>query len=156
MGCQLALAICSILANSNTANRVAQFGKHRPKSCIVVGNSVSLGYSGALTALLNVSCTVGHAPFSGDGGACEPHRFKYTSRPTVARRPTCRSRTEQHGRWPLRPCKTTAGAYPRGAESASVATVFTVVYSSVQLAEGAAMWELSMSVPAYCVYATSN
>ena len=39
--------------------------------CLVVGDSVSLGYTGPLTALLEKRCTVVHAPFSGDGGACD-------------------------------------------------------------------------------------
>jgi hypothetical protein len=39
--------------------------------CLVVGDSVSLGYTGDLTALLKGTCSVVHAPFSGDGGACD-------------------------------------------------------------------------------------
>ena len=41
--------------------------------CLVVGDSVSLGYTAALTANLSTACTVLHAPFSGDGGACDTY-----------------------------------------------------------------------------------
>ena len=40
--------------------------------CLVVGDSVSIGYTSPfLEAALNGTCTVLHAPFSGDGGACD-------------------------------------------------------------------------------------
>lgn len=32
---------------------------------------VSIGYTSVLAGLLNGTCTVAHAPFSGDGGACD-------------------------------------------------------------------------------------
>eukprot|EP00041_Stephanoeca_diplocostata_P012514 m.209550 g.209550 ORF g.209550 m.209550 type:complete len:359 (-) comp18988_c0_seq1:1088-2164(-) len=39
--------------------------------CLVIGDSVSIGYSGPLAEILNSTCAVLHAPFSGDGGACD-------------------------------------------------------------------------------------
>jgi len=39
--------------------------------CLVVGDSVSLGYTTPLSAVLNGTCDVVHAPYSDDGGACD-------------------------------------------------------------------------------------
>ena len=40
-------------------------------TCLIIGDSVSLGMMSALSATLNQTCRVLHAPFSGDGGACD-------------------------------------------------------------------------------------
>ena len=39
--------------------------------CLVVGDSVSIGMTGGVAAALAGRCAVVHAPFSGDGGACD-------------------------------------------------------------------------------------
>ena len=41
------------------------------KVMLVIGDSVSLGYTPLVGALLNRTGIVLHAPFSGDGGACD-------------------------------------------------------------------------------------
>ena len=41
------------------------------KNCLVIGDSVSLGYTPFLTAALAADCVVQHAPSGGDGGAEE-------------------------------------------------------------------------------------
>jgi len=40
-------------------------------ACLVIGDSVSLGYTGDLATNLTGTCDVLHAPYSGDGGACD-------------------------------------------------------------------------------------
>ena len=39
-------------------------------TCLVLGDSVSIGYTPHLVAMLNDSCFVQHSPWSSDGGAC--------------------------------------------------------------------------------------
>lgn len=41
------------------------------KNCLIIGDSISLGYTPIVQQLLNTSCQVQHAPYSGDGGALD-------------------------------------------------------------------------------------
>jgi hypothetical protein len=41
------------------------------KACLVIGDSVSIGYTPMVTNMTAGLCDVVHAPFSGDGGACD-------------------------------------------------------------------------------------
>jgi hypothetical protein len=57
---------------SCAVSSAAHQGSHSlEQACLVVGDSVSLGYTSPLTQLLSGTCSVVHAPFSGDGGACD-------------------------------------------------------------------------------------
>ena len=90
----LALALGSLGAllaapvlNGPRAQRICRPAPPRPATnssapaCLVIGDSVSLGYTGAgwgtpdgggmLTLNMTGTCDVVHAPYSGDGGACD-------------------------------------------------------------------------------------
>lgn len=41
------------------------------KNCLVIGDSVSIGYTPHIAAGLEGLCAVQHSPWGGDGGACE-------------------------------------------------------------------------------------
>lgn len=68
-------------ANQQPASRVCRPGPPlRPptdgrKNCLVIGDSVSLGYTPYVVTMLNKTCQVQHAPFSSDGGMAvtQPH-----------------------------------------------------------------------------------
>jgi hypothetical protein len=72
----LAASTATTAQAQTKALRICRPPPPRPSStalpvCLVVGDSVSLGYTSPLTQLLNGTCSVVHAPFSGDGGACD-------------------------------------------------------------------------------------
>ena len=80
----LGLLVCYVLASSAAAVTTKSLRICRPppprpavsnggagRVCLVVGDSVSLGYTGPLTKSMAAACDVVHAPFSGDGGACD-------------------------------------------------------------------------------------
>jgi len=41
------------------------------KTCLIIGDSVSIGYTSPLTPMMRSSCDLLHAPYSSDGGACD-------------------------------------------------------------------------------------
>jgi hypothetical protein len=67
--------------NSSSGAGSVREGGHPPPACLVIGDSVSLGYTGTafgkpgsggcLAHNLSGICDVLHAPYSGDGGACD-------------------------------------------------------------------------------------
>ena len=69
-----ATATCQMNGGEQLASRVCRPGPpllpptDGRKNCLVIGDSVSIGYTPYVTAMMNASCQVQHAPFSGDGG----------------------------------------------------------------------------------------
>ena len=63
--------------DESLASRVCRPGPPLPppddgrKNCLIIGDSVSLGYTPIVVGLMNSTCQVQHAPFSGDGGALD-------------------------------------------------------------------------------------
>ncbi|KAK2559642.1 hypothetical protein P5673_017725 [Acropora cervicornis] len=45
--------------------------KHSEKKCLILGDSISIGYSSYVAEMLEGDCTVHHSPWSGDGGALD-------------------------------------------------------------------------------------
>eukprot|EP00056_Hartaetosiga_gracilis_P001329 m.44245 g.44245 ORF g.44245 m.44245 type:complete len:327 (-) comp10592_c0_seq1:1140-2120(-) len=59
-----------------TGEQICKIGIGRPfesgkKSCLIIGDSVSIGYTPFVATQLADVCDVQHSPYSGDGGACE-------------------------------------------------------------------------------------
>ena len=75
-----ALLCTNLAAGAQTATKALRICRPPPPkvnsssvlpTCLVIGDSVSLGYMSPLTQLLRGTCNAVHAPFSGDGGACD-------------------------------------------------------------------------------------
>ncbi|XP_067053525.1 uncharacterized protein [Acropora muricata] len=45
--------------------------EHSEKKCLILGDSISIGYSSYVAEMLEDDCTVHHSPWSGDGGALD-------------------------------------------------------------------------------------
>jgi acyl-CoA thioesterase-1 len=78
--CSLLLASLSSRALASNGTKALRICRPSPPvpdaadsspACLVIGDSVSLGYTTPLTGNLTGICDVLHAPYSGDGGACD-------------------------------------------------------------------------------------